>query len=119
MQRILLCLTVAGALVGAAYISGPRPPENDLQFRVEERNPVTHLKINPHHEDFQFALVSDRTGGHRPNVFSQAVEKLNLLQPAFVISVGDLIEGGNKKPKVLDNEWKEFDGFISKLQMPF
>jgi hypothetical protein len=43
--------------------------------------------------DFQFAIVSDRTGIHRDGVFRQALEQVNLFQPAFVISVGDLIEG--------------------------
>src|SRR5262249_2943810 len=55
----------------------------------------------------------------RANIFSHAVEKLNLLQPEFVLSVGDLIEGGNKDDKKLDAEWKEVDSFIERLQMPF
>ncbi len=88
-------------------------------FPKEERNPVTHLRYNDSPDDFQFAIVSDRTGGHRADVFSQAVEKLNLLQPAFVLSVGDLIEGGKKAEERLAAEWKEFDSFVNKLTMPF
>jgi hypothetical protein len=88
-------------------------------FPREERNPVTHLRYNDDPADFQFAIVSDRTGGHRAEIFSQAVEKLNLLQPAFVVSVGDLIEGGKKTDAKLAAEWKEFDGFVNKLTMPF
>lgn len=88
-------------------------------FPKEERNPVTHLRYNDDPTDFQFAIVSDRTGGHRAQVFSQAVENLNLLQPAFVLSVGDLIEGGKKTDEKLAAEWKEFDGFVNKLTMPF
>jgi hypothetical protein len=38
-------------------------------------------------------IVTDRTGGHREHVFRDAMPKVNLLRPAFVMSVGDLIEG--------------------------
>ena len=38
-------------------------------------------------------VVSDPSGGVRPGVFEVATRKLNLLQPEFVISVGDLIMG--------------------------
>src|SRR5439155_21494528 len=41
------------------------------------------------------------------------------LQPAFVVSVGDLIEGYSKDPAVLAEQWKEFQGYVHKLQMPF
>jgi serine/threonine-protein phosphatase CPPED1 len=88
-------------------------------FPREDRNPVTHLRFNDDPADFQFAVVSDRTGGHRPEIFSQAVERLNLLQPAFVFSVGDFIEGGKISDDKLAGEWKEFDGYVNKLTMPF
>ncbi|MGL4555389.1 MAG: metallophosphoesterase, partial [Gemmataceae bacterium] len=70
-------------------------------------------------ESFQFAIVSDRTGGHRARVFAQAVEQLNLLQPEFVVSVGDLIEGYSRDKERVGNEWKEFQTYVSRLQMPF
>ena len=74
------------------------------------------LYNNP--DNFQFAIVSDRTGGHRPSVFADAVEKLNLLKPEFVISIGDLIEG-TRDADELNSQWDEFDGLVNKLQMPF
>src|SRR5262249_11046626 len=61
----------------------------------------------------------DRTGGHRAKVFSQAVERLNLLQPQFVVSVGDLIEGYTDDKEKLAEQWQEFEGYVRKLQMPF
>ena len=54
--------------------------------------------------DFQFAIVSDRTGGHRTGVFSRAMHQVNLLQPEFVMSVGDLIEGGTTNLNTLKKE---------------
>lgn len=81
--------------------------------------PWTNLQFNDKPGQFQFAIVTDRTGGHRPGVFEDGVKKLNLLQPEFVLSVGDLIEGYTKDTLRLKKEWDEFDGFVSKLQMPF
>lgn len=81
------------------------------------QKPFTGANVNT--DNFQFAIVTDRTGGHRPGVFMEGVRKLNLLQPEFVMSVGDLIEGYTKDEEVLDAEWKEFNGFIDSLQMPF
>ena len=40
------------------------------------------------------------------------------MQPQFVVTVGDLIEGGGTDKFTLD-EWKELDSYVNKLQMPF
>jgi hypothetical protein len=45
--------------------------------------------------------------------------QLNLLQPEFVINVGDLIEGYTDDREALDAEWNELDSMLSTLQMPF
>ncbi len=82
-------------------------------------HPWNHLNLNNDPDNFQFAIVTDRTGGHRPGVFEDAVQKLNLLQPEFVMSVGDLIEGYTRDEAVIYKEWDEFNGFIKQLQMPF
>ncbi len=76
-----------------------------------------HFRNNP--ADFQFAIVSDRCGGHRPGIFPLAMKKLNLLQPEFVICVGDLIEGYTEDPKAMDAMRAEVDAMIAELEMPF
>lgn len=81
--------------------------------------PFTHLNLNNDRCQFQFAIVTDRTGGHRPGVFMDGVNKLNLLQPEFVMSVGDLIEGYTEDTLELERQWNEFEGFVDQLQMPF
>ncbi len=119
MKRALLVLG-AVALLGAALAwSGPRAVRPELSFALQKRNPVTHLRLNNDPADFQFAIVSDRTGGHRARVFSRAVEQLNLLQPEFVVTVGDLIEGYTHNRERLLREWREFQGYVARLQMPF
>ncbi|MEO0896531.1 MAG: metallophosphoesterase [Bacteroidota bacterium] len=82
-------------------------------------HPWNNLNVNNSNETFQFAIVTDRTGGVRPGVFPVAVDKLNLLQPEFVMSVGDLITGYTEDRDQINKEWDEFNGFISKLTMPF
>lgn len=82
-------------------------------------HPFTSLELNNDDCQFQFAIVTDRTGGHRPGVFMDGVNKLNLLQPEFVMSVGDLIEGYTQDTIELDRQWDEFTGFTEQLQMPF
>src|SRR5205823_9069057 len=111
---------VIGLMVGAlALSSGQKPAKSELQVEVESRNPWTNLRLNNAPESFHFVVVSDRTGGHRARIFSQAVEQINLLQPTFVVSVGDLIEGYTKDTAVLASQWKEFQTYTHKLNMPF
>ena len=124
MKRILLLSSSVG-LIAAALAFSPGPPGSSAaraktsRSRSEDRNPWTNLQWNNAEGTFHFAVVSDRTGGHRPRVFSQAVDQLNLLQPSFVVSVGDLIEGYTKDEAKLSQQWKELQGYVAKLQMPF
>ncbi len=69
--------------------------------------------------DFSFAIISDLNGGEREGVFSDAVNKINLLVPDFVLSVGDLIDGGTENDSILTYEWESFDLRASQLHMPF
>ena len=45
--------------------------------------------------------------------------KVNLLSPAFVVSVGDLIEGYTENQAQLNREWDEMASFVSELEAPF
>jgi serine/threonine-protein phosphatase CPPED1 len=120
MKRLsILGAVVLVLAVAAAWSRQQVPNATAPAIKVEDHNPWTNLKFNNEPADFRFAIVSDRTGGHRARIFSQAVEQINLLQPEFVLSVGDLIEGYNRNPEILAAQWKEFQGYVSKLQMPF
>ncbi len=96
-----------------------KPGNKGLLIEVQEKNPWTNLEVNRSEADFQFAIVTDRTGGRRPGVFAKAVTKLNLLQPEFVMSVGDLIQGYTEDPGQWALEWSEFESRIGELEMPF
>ena len=86
-----------------------------------EKKPWTDKDFLNDPSDFQFAIVSDRTGGVRKGVFPRAVDKLNELRPEFVITVGDMIKGGagNRDVDKLMGEWEEFNSFIKGFDMPF
>ena len=81
--------------------------------------PWTGLDANDAPSTFQFVVVSDRTGEHRAGVFRDAMAKIDLLEPAFVVSVGDLIEGYSNDQVVLDAEWDEIEGYVASLKQPF
>lgn len=129
MQRFAIGITALGILAGAALlrtvplpevaVSGETGGNKEFQARVADRNPWSSLPLNNQRRDFQFVIVTDRTGGHRPGVFADAVRKINLLQPEFVVSVGDLIEGGTEDKAQWALEWAEFQGKVQQLQMPF
>ncbi|MBS0264074.1 MAG: metallophosphoesterase [Planctomycetes bacterium] len=127
MRTIFLGTLAFAALAITAIFSASRAPgnaalpaaDNPLQIRVEATNPWTNLNLNNQSRNFQFAIITDRTGGHRPGVFTTAVKKINLMQPEFVISVGDLIEGYSEDHGQWALEWAEFHSKISQLQMPF
>jgi len=68
---------------------------------------------------FHFAILCDRAGGTRPGVFERAVEKINLMQPAFVLSIGDLIDGTAQNQTELEGQWDELDRIVSRLDARF
>ena len=132
MKRILAAWVAVPLLVGVLVLSRYTPagtskslPEQQakqdipLHIKQEALNPWNNLKFNNDAKTFRFAIVSDRTGGARPGIFERAVDQLNLLQPEFVVSVGDLIQGYTEDQDKLTKQWKEFNGFIAKLEMPF
>ena len=126
MTQFALGLATAGAMVGVVALSRTEPSvarqgtdPNVIKIEGGDKNPWTSLKINNDPGQFQFAIVSDRTGGHRAKVFSQAVARVNLLQPEFVLSVGDLIEGYTLKEDVIKEQWDEFDAYVKRFEMPF
>lgn len=81
--------------------------------------PWTHTDFKNDPDNFSFAIVADRTNGHRAGVFGSAIEKLNDLQPEFVLSVGDLIEGYTTDTLELQRQWTEFNDLLKPLGMPF
>ncbi|MFT7381822.1 MAG: 3',5'-cyclic AMP phosphodiesterase CpdA [Roseivirga sp.] len=81
--------------------------------------PWNSISFNDDPEQFTFAIISDLNGGEREGIFSIAVEQINMLHPEFVLSVGDLIDGGTEDKAQLEKEWESFDNRAAKFNSPF
>lgn len=79
--------------------------------------PWTHERFDVSADKFTFGIHADLTGGERAGVFDVAMSQMSLLKPDFVISVGDLIEGGGDKD-ALNDEWDAFDARVETLDFP-
>jgi hypothetical protein len=84
----------------------------------------TPMQVRPWSNDpdkFHFAILGDRTGGTPEEwpVFDRAVEEINLLQPDFVIMVGDMIYGYVEEEVDVSSQWDDFWSHAEKLEVPF
>ena len=109
----LLVFLVAGSLSACS--------EENAGFQIsEDAKAYTHLNFKNNPDNFQFAIIGDRTGGANvERTFKLATGQLNLLQPEFVINVGDMIEGYSDDKAELNAEWDETDSMLKALEMPF
>ena len=90
------------------------------QAEVQSSKPWTSENFKNNPDNFQFAIVGDRTGGANvQGTFTLAMNQLNLLQPEFVINVGDIIEGYSRDKEELNAQWEEAEAMVTKLEMPF
>jgi len=111
----VLCLgTFLTALTACNYF-----PFGQDSITIGQGVPHTAKSFLNNPDDFQFVIVGDRTGGHRPGVFDRAMDQINWLQPEFVMCVGDLIEGYTEDSNQLVLQWNELDRMVNKLEMPF
>ncbi len=94
-------------------------PSQSKSLTSNNRHPWTHMNWNNNPENFQFVIVTDRTGAERDGVFDIGIEKVNLLQPEFVVSVGDIIEGYTDNTQQIYKEWDDLFKLLGKLDMPF
>jgi 3',5'-cyclic AMP phosphodiesterase CpdA len=108
IQRALIALVLAW--LPACSMADSPAASNDV--------PRTEGSLTPDQSEFRFAIIGDRTGGHRPGVFTDAMVKLDLLQPDFAISVGDLIEGYTEDEAEIRRQWDELESRIAGLSSP-
>jgi len=92
----------------------------------EKTSPWTNTNFKNHSTDFNFAIVSDRSGGHRSGIFEDAINKINKLRPDFVVSIGDLIDTKDFKAdptkfddKEIRGRWLEINNILKHLNVPF
>jgi hypothetical protein len=86
--------------------------------RAAEKNPWSHLDFKDDPQDFRFVIVPDRTGGDFRGAFTNALNCCNLIHPAFVMTVGDLIQGHSDE-KGMRRQQTELTNFVSRVEAPF
>lgn len=69
--------------------------------------------------DFQFAIMGDRSGFAIEGVFEEALKVVKRLNPDFIVAVGDLIEGYWQQPEGAHREWDELESHIENTGLPF
>ncbi len=121
MFKVLL---LAGILLQSACSPTESESSADVfqydQAALTGAKPWTAAEFQNDPQEFQFVVIGDRTGGANvQETFKLAVGQLNLLQPEFVINVGDIIEGYSDDKAELNAEWDEVDAMLGELKMPF
>ncbi|MEN8193808.1 MAG: DUF4434 domain-containing protein, partial [Bacteroidota bacterium] len=102
-----------------AYRNWLHSDNGETTIKIKQATPWTNLKFNDSKDKLQFIILPDRTGNERSGIFEDAIKKINLLQPEFVVSVGDLIEGYTNKEESINKQWNEVNELISKLEVPY
>lgn len=84
------------------------------------RNSDVRLALPKDEDTFHFVLYGDRTGGVPAGleVLKQAVKDTNLMDPDFVLTVGDLIQGYNR-PEEWMFQMRRYKGIMEQLNMPW
>jgi Icc protein len=65
----------------------------------------------PQNVSFQFVIVGDRTGETEPGVYERVWQEAAAEDPAFVLSVGDSIQGLNDA--TAETEWRQFEQILA------
>ena len=68
---------------------------------------------------FRFAVIGDRAGGHIDNIFEEIIDEVRIIDPEFVICVGDLIEGYTDDTLAMHAEWDTIFNVVQRLSCPF
>jgi len=61
-------------------------------------------------DQFRFAILGDRTGEARPGVYEQVWKEMAAEHPAFVVTVGDTIQGGDDAAAAA--QWREVERIL-------
>lgn len=82
-------------------------------------NKATFLPPTTDNNLLRFAVIGDLTGGERPGVFSVGAAGIYAMKPDFIMSIGDLIEGGTEDITQMDKEWLAFNKNLNNRDIPF
>ena len=97
----------------------PHPVSTD-ETRFFTNRDGASLVLPVEDDAFMFAIFGDRTGGPAKGIeiLREAVDDVNLVEPDFVMTVGDLINGYNETPQWLA-QMTEFKDSMDELLVPW
>jgi len=113
-MRIRIVVLLLAATAACARPSAPPAFEHEMTGAV----PWTSDRPDTDPDKFAFAVISDLNGEERAGIFDVAAAQLALLRPEFVLSVGDLIDGGTEDRARLTEEWDRFDARARQAGIP-
>ncbi|MCC6696480.1 MAG: metallophosphoesterase [Candidatus Hydrogenedentes bacterium] len=110
--RAAIALLATALCLAHAIAAPPQLPEGKLPY-VER--PWTNDA-----DKFSFAILGDKTSGGEGKwpIYDHAVNAINLLDPDFVITVGDQIPGHMEERTQWDTEWAEYMEHARRLEVP-
>ncbi|MDP6540053.1 MAG: metallophosphoesterase, partial [Planctomycetota bacterium] len=114
-------LSSVAALVFCAWVvGGSAPGDGDGAPVNAGTDSGVELRAPGEREGFSFVVFGDRTGGppEGVRVLEEGVRMANRLDPDFVMTVGDMIQGYNDAPQWLE-EMREYRGVMAGLRAPW
>ena len=115
-QILMLLVSLVWGCPGFAQQTVIQTSDGVFTTRLE----ASRLPLPESDDVFHFVIFGDRTGGNRSGlkVLRQAVQDTNLLDPDFVLTVGDLIQGYNR-PEQWNQQASEFRRIMDRLNRPW
>ncbi|HOO57573.1 MAG TPA: metallophosphoesterase [bacterium] len=103
LMVLTACLMVFTVVVAEAQVMLPQRPL---------REEIARLGNGPADGDFSFVVMGDTRDGHA--MFAYMIELANMMNPKFIINVGDLVHSG-----ATDEQYVKYHRAISKSRVPF
>jgi 3',5'-cyclic AMP phosphodiesterase CpdA len=98
----------------------PHPTTKDPSRFYTTRKSDIQLALPEEKDAFNFVVFGDRTSGipSGVNILAEAVRDVNLLEPDFVMTVGDLVQGYNDTPLWME-QMTEYKAIMGRLLSPW
>lgn len=113
LKNITLSWVVISMLLSACS-------ENYFKHEIETpAKPWTKTPAPSADDHVTFAIIGDLNSGYRPGVLEIAAHQLSILKPKFILSIGDLIEGGTEDSTHLKKQYDALDERMAKAGAPF